>query len=240
MESASALPRPRPAIRAAAPLAITVVLAAVALAWDLAGLDLPAMLALGDARGFRLRGNWWLESVMHDGARRLALVAFLALAYLAWRPAGPLRRFDGRERAQMVAGTVLALAFTGLAKRSSLTSCPWDLAEFGGVATYVSHWQWGVADGGPGACFPGGHASAALAFVALATPGLVAPAGTPKRRFAWLALAVALAAGLALGAAQTLRGAHYPSHTLWTALACWGAAWASHALVFYKRGQFPR
>lgn len=235
MESAPALPRPRPALRAGAPVAVTLALAAIALAWDASGLDLPFMRALGDARGFPLRGSWWLETVMHDGARRLALAAFVLLAFLAWRPAGPMRLFGGRERAQMVAGTLLALAFTGLAKRASLSSCPWDLADFGGIATYVSHWQWGVADGGPGACFPGGHASAALAFVALATPGLVAPAGSPKRRFAWLALAASLGGGLALGFAQTLRGAHFPSHTLWSALACWGAAWASHALLVGRK-----
>ena len=28
-------------------------------------------------------------------------------------------------------------------------------------------------------------------------------------------------AGLLFGGAQTLRGAHYPSHSLWTAWLCW-------------------
>lgn len=35
-----------------------------------------------------------------------------------------------------------------------------------------------------------------------------------------LALAVC-AVGLLFGYAQLLRGAHYPSHTLWTAWLCW-------------------
>ena len=34
----------------------------------------------------------------------------------------------------------------------------------------------------------------------------------------------ALAAGLLLGLAQQVRGAHYMSHTLWTAWFCWAAA----------------
>lgn len=34
----------------------------------------------------------------------------------------------------------------------------------------------------------------------------------------------ALWGGLALGVTQTLRGAHFSSHTLWTALVCWGVA----------------
>ena len=41
----------------------------------------------------------------------------------------------------------------------------------------------------------------------------------PALARAWL-LAVLLA-GLAFGAAQMLRGAHYASHTLWTAWFCW-------------------
>lgn len=43
------------------------------------------------------------------------------------------------------------------------------------------------------------------------------PAALPAR--AWL-LAVVLA-GLLFGGAQFLRGAHAPSHTLWTAWLCW-------------------
>ena len=35
----------------------------------------------------------------------------------------------------------------------------------------------------------------------------------------WLVLALVL--GLILGIAQQLRGAHYMSHTLWTAWICW-------------------
>ena len=42
-----------------------------------------------------------------------------------------------------------------------------ELAEFGGVAQHVSHWSLGVLDGGPGHCFPSGHASSAFAFFAL-------------------------------------------------------------------------
>ena len=36
-------------------------------------------------------------------------------------------------------------------------------------------------------------------------------------------LAVSLAAVLSMGLAQQMRGAHYMSHTLWTAWLCWTA-----------------
>jgi len=42
-------------------------------------------------------------------------------------------------------------------------------------------------------------------------------------------LAAALAAGLVLGVAQQLRGAHFMSHTLWSAWLCWVVAWGIDA-----------
>ena len=35
----------------------------------------------------------------------------------------------------------------------------------------------------------------------------------------------ALLAGLALGLAQQMRGAHFMSHTLWSAWLCWTCCW---------------
>ncbi len=49
----------------------------------------------------------------------------------------------------------------------------------------------------------------------------------PRAARAWLA--AALLAGLAFGGTQYLRGAHYPSHTLWTAWLCWLISWLALA-----------
>jgi len=116
-----------------------------------------------------------------------------------------------------------ALAVTAL-KAASQTSCPWALADFGGVAHYASHWAF-QADGGSGHCFPAGHASSGFSFVA----GYFAFRRTaPQIARRWLI--AALAAGLALGLAQQWRGAHFMSHTLWSAAACWGVAWLLDAV----------
>jgi membrane-associated PAP2 superfamily phosphatase len=104
------------------------------------------------------------------------------------------------------------------------------LQEFGGKAWYVSHWTWGTRDGGAGHCFPAGHASSALAFIALALPWLFSGQASLRRRGQWLLLLV-LVLGLVFGLAQTLRGAHYPSHTLWTIWICWTVALVNR-LVF--------
>ena len=197
----------------------------LALAWDATGWDLAVMRLWGDAQGFALRHQPWLSGVAHDGTRRALVWVWVAwLLLLAWGR-GPVREWAGRERLAVALGTVLALLVVNLIKRASLTSCPWDLAEFGGPAQYVSHWVLGVADGGGAHCFPGGHASSALAFVAAALPLLSRPERT---RQGLLLLGALLLGGAWLGAVQTVRGAHYPSHTLWTMVICYavgGATW---------------
>jgi membrane-associated PAP2 superfamily phosphatase len=78
----------------------------------------------------------------------------------------------------------------------ALSLLAWDLSEFGRSARHVSHWAFGVNDGGPGRCFPSGHASAAFSLFSVA---------------------------------QTVRGAHYPSHSMWTAWVCF----ATSALLWH-------
>ncbi len=193
---------------------------AAVLAWDLSGADLPLARLAGDSHGFSLRTHWLAAGVLHDGARHLAWLLALVLCVLAAWPLGPWRRLPWRRRVQLAAVPLFASALVALLKTSSSTSCPWDLAAFGGVARHVPHWQWFAADGGPGRCFPAGHASTGFAFAG----GWFAWHDTaPALANAWLAMA--LCAGLALGIAQQLRGAHFMSHTLWTAWICWMAGW---------------
>ena len=199
------------------------------LLWDATGLDLWVMAQLGSPQGFALQHNWWLETVLHQQARQLAWLVLAALALMVWRPLGFFRRMPRHQRTEMLLGVLLALVLISIGKHFSLTSCPWDLRLFGGVAEYSSHWAWGVADGGAGKCFPGGHASAALAFLAMPL-SLLASNHAGDRRIGWLGLAMVLGVGAVLGTAQTLRGAHYPSHTLWTGLVCWTAALFNHLI----------
>jgi membrane-associated PAP2 superfamily phosphatase len=44
----------------------------------------------------------------------------------------------------------------------------------------------------------------------------------------WLLVAVCI--GFILGISQQMRGAHFMSHTLWTAWLCWTVGWLSHLL----------
>lgn len=200
--------------------------------WDASGLDMPLARWAGSAQGFAWRSAPALVLWLHEVPRALSMLLIGLLAAGTVWPWGFLRRMARRDRVQLVASVLGAIALTTLVKRWSHTSCPWDLAEFGGVARHVSHWAWGVRDGGPGHCFPAGHASAALGFGA---GWFVLRRAAPRWATPWLA--AALAAGLLLGLAQQVRGAHYMSHTLWSAWIGWSLGLVVECLVTARRGR---
>jgi membrane-associated PAP2 superfamily phosphatase len=189
--------------------------------WDASGLDLPLARAFGTAQGFAWRDQPTVVLLLHELPRAMSGVLLLALIAGVFKPWGFLRRMAAPQRRQLVISILAAMAVVSLFKRASFTSCPWDLAEFGGVARYVSHWALGLRDEGPGHCFPAGHASAAFAYVA---GWFALRRGAPGIARVWLPMALGL--GLLLGVAQQARGAHYMSHTLWTAWICWAVGLA--------------
>lgn len=207
-------------------LAYTLLSLLLILAWDFGGMDMALAHWFGGPDGFPRRDLWLYSTVLHEGARRLSWLLVLGLSLAVWWPVGVLRRLDRWQRLQLVVSILLCLALVVAIKRISSTSCPWDLAEFGGVARHVSHWRFGVPDGGGAHCFPAGHASAGFAFIG---GYFVLADRAPRAARLWLA--AALGAGLVLGVSQQMRGAHFMSHTLWTGWLCWTVAWACHSLV---------
>lgn len=224
-----ALPTPSP-LRDALPIGAALL---GLVAWDFAGLDLPLTRVFGTPAGFAWREHWLTAGLMHDGVRVAAWLVFGLLLLMVWRPLPFARAVGRRDRVWWVA-TILACAMLiPLLKRASWTSCPWSLVEFGGSAAhYVPHWAIGERDGGPGGCFPSGHASAAFSFLA---GWFVLRRDTPGVARAWLA--VTLLVGLACAWGQMMRGAHYPSHSMWTGWICWALTAASfHATRSWREG----
>ncbi len=201
---------------------VTLLALALLLAWDASGLDLATARLFGSASGFAWRDSWWASTLLHDGGRIAAWLVLAAVmaAALHRAPAGTPSRL---RRWRWVGVMLLCVLLVPALKRVSLTSCPYELAEFGGFARHLSHWRWGAADGGPGHCFPSGHAVSAFAFF-----GLYFLWRDHDPRRAGLLLASVIGAGLLLGGAQLARGAHYPSHTLWTAWLCWAVCVAAY------------
>ena len=196
------------------------------LVWDYSSLDLAMARWFGAAGGFALQSHWLRRNVLHDDVRPWPWVLELFLLVGMFAPVGSLARLPMARRVQLALTTLAALLAVSTLKLHSHTSCPWDLQAFGGVATHVSHWAWGVRDGGSGGCFPAGHASAGFAFVG----GFFAfRQALPRTARRWLA--GAMLAGLVFGLAQQVRGAHYMSHTFWTAWLCWSVAAGVDAAV---------
>lgn len=201
----------------------TLLALAALLLWDASRLDLPLDQWFGDASGFPWRQHWLTASVLHEGGRRLAAVIVLGLLInVAWPLGAAARRLPRADRVWWLLATLACMALIPLLKGASLRSCPWDLQEFGGHARWVSHWAWGVADGGPGRCFPSGHASAAFGFF---SGYFVLRQCAPRAARVWLGAVLLL--GLFYSGAQLARGAHHPSHSAWTAWICWSLSAAS-------------
>lgn len=202
--------------------------------WDLSGADhlLSSLIASSDA-GFPWRSHPLLVNVFHEGGRLLAVATLVFLVIDAWRAHQAGRLPSGRDRFVAIALVLSCMVIVSIAKRWSLTSCPWDILDFGGLVPYVPHWQLDRADGGPGHCFPSGHASAAFAFL----PVVFLWRRHDPQQARWILWAVLLC-GTAFGVAQVLRGAHYVSHVLWTAWICWAVsalAMARYDVVQHRR-----
>jgi membrane-associated PAP2 superfamily phosphatase len=172
-------------------------------------------------RVFPLTNQWFLKTVLHDGARAISVLAALALVGLAVTScvARQLRTVRAHREALLfiAIATLGAAAIVGALKHFSSHACPWDLAVFGGSAIY--HPLLGAHATGHdiAGCFPAAHPVAGYAWLAVGFA--VYPAA---RRRAWQAWAVALAVGTVFGGVQMVRGAHFLSHVLWSAWVVWG------------------
>ena len=153
-------------------------------------------------RGFPLRDAWVLAVPGHTGLKWL-MVSFWLLCVAS---GGALRR--GAVYMAVIAAVVVAL------KYYSPVSCPWDLLEFGG------------RDPDTGRCLPAAHPVSGFALF-----GLYLALRGEHPRAARYALAAAWIIGLLAGAVQVARGAHFPSHVLWTAWLAWAVTLALEAIV---------
>ena len=210
-----AAPTQSPALRRE--LALLLAALVVLAFWEWLGADLWLIRRYGTPEGFALQHHPVFSQGLHEGGRLLAWVMVAWLAWDAWalRWSGPPRRLRWAAIALVLMATAM---ITGL-KRLSATSCPWDTLEFGGQWPYVPHWLLQVHDGGPGHCFPSGHASAAFAFLLAWAVWRHFNAVIARRMLVML-----LVLGSLFAWVQMARGAHYLSHSLWTAWLCWAMA----------------
>ena len=181
-------------------------------------------LAHVDHEGSRFLRDQRGEVPGHDLAHALQGVGLRIDTRFGWRAWAvtwrwPEYRHARRPLAVLAVSVLLATSLVGWIKSWSNMDCPWDLLQYGGHRPYVGLWEARPAALGHNRCFPGGHASAGYAWMALVFFFL---AVRPSWR--WLGLATGVVMGLVFGVSQQLRGAHFLSHDVWAALLCWSVA----------------
>lgn len=169
-----------------------------------------------DAREF------WGRLFFYTGPKVVLVIAGVAALVLAfgrtrWRKA--LSRPPVRRRDLLVFVAVLATgpALIALGKATTNIYFPSQITRYGGKVAYVKLFERfapGDRPAKPGEGFPAGHASGGFALLALAGLGRA-------RRWRTRGVWIGMAAGSLMGGYQMLKGAHYLSHTLVTALVCW-------------------
>ncbi|HET9025373.1 MAG TPA: phosphatase PAP2 family protein [Burkholderiaceae bacterium] len=167
-------------------------------------------------RNFPLREHFLTSRVSHDGVKIASALVFAWILASMWRPIGLLSRLDRVRRVYLFIAAAACLVVVASLKRGSALHCPWGLLEFGGSHAYLRLFET-IPDGWQrGSCFPAGHALSALAYIG----GYFAWRDV-DRRIARTWLTIVLVAGAWAGVSQQLRGAHFLSHTLWSAWLTW-------------------
>ena len=196
------------------------VIAALLLAMETTGIDTVVSNWFFDpvAGVFPLRYNNILEIVGHQWTKQLVIVLACSVigAYLL---SFLLQGLKPQRRLLLFLSLAMTLAPLAVVvlKAISFRHCPWSLQEYGGFAPHLS-----LFDAGPpgmllGHCFPSGHASTGFCLLAFYFAGLA----LGNRRLALAGLWGGFAAGLLLGMARVVQGAHFLSHNLWSGLVCW-------------------
>jgi membrane-associated PAP2 superfamily phosphatase len=187
--------------------------------------------------------KWLIDSkdaiprlLFYTGPKRLLLMTGLLLGIACFLPLRIRQRYlpdDGSRRQWLVVLATLASAPLLISSLKAITHvfCPYELVRYGGREDYQPTFKRYVKEDRPGRFgrgFPAGHASGGFALLSLA--GL----GASRRLRAW-GLTIGLSAGTLMGGYQILKGAHFLSHTIVTALVCWLVFLGWHHLVVASR-----
>ncbi|WP_338770567.1 phosphatase PAP2 family protein [Massilia sp. METH4] len=186
-------------------------------------------LALADAvfdhaaHHFPMQHAWLAERFNHVILKSLlSALGGSAVALALWDAVRPRPGWSDATRVGMRVVAISAVAVPlviSLLKQFSTSHCPWDLQRYGGSEPYVRLLEWMPSGVAAGHCMPGGHASSALWLISIAA------FWWPHSRAKGIAVGLSmLIFGLAVGWIQQLRGAHFLTHTLWS-------AWIACALV---------
>ena len=165
---------------------------------------------------------WLLDKIIHKGGRSIVAIWFVVIL-VATLLAYITKALNKNQRLALfytvVASTLSILIISGL-KQIAMLPCPWDVQGMGGELPYrYLHQLFSSRETGL-QCFPAGHASGGYALFSLYFAAQIWRSGNPSPVSRYWLLPAVLIGGL-FGIGQQLRGAHFLSHDLTTALLCW-------------------
>ncbi len=166
---------------------------------------------------FPWRHAWFFDALLHHGLKAVSVAGGLIAAGAALAGAfGLWPQWPRRNALAAALGMLLIPLGTTLLKQLTHRHCPWDLLPFGGFVPYTSLLSGAPAGIAAGQCFPAGHASGG--FVWMVWGVMLRPL---QPRVARRALGAGLALGGVMGLGRMAQGAHFLSHTLWSAWFAW-------------------
>lgn len=191
---------------------------------------------------FPLRDEFLYSDVLHSGLKYFSVFAWLLLLLTC-----TLRLCIARTRKVTLASwspsliavlhyilvsTLLCASMVAWLKSQSAHSCPWDLTPFGGQFDFFYLGAEPLIQGigsGPGQCFPSGHASVGWMWIGVLL--IATPVEGAARQLVLLLKCAVLALSLTVSVTQVLRGAHFASHVLMTAVVCWSIGALTYQLL---------
>lgn len=160
---------------------------------------------------------WLTQEILHDGAHDVIIFIFamLVVFFIATLFNNRLKQYR-RTAGFILLASLSGMILVGILKDTTHLYTPWNLKEFGGLYPNIRLFD-PVPENLPvGHAFPAGHASGGYALLSF-----YFAARQRQHRYVRHFLYGALAAGLLLGVAQQIRGAHMISHDLFTLAICW-------------------
>ncbi|WP_139116583.1 phosphatase PAP2 family protein [Terasakiispira papahanaumokuakeensis] len=179
--------------------------------------------------------HWITQEVIHIGGKWLSIgmgLTVLVGGLLAWR--SPEYRHWQRPLAYLFLATASSVLLISLLKGITHLACPWDFSRYGGTIAWINRWHHWQPQGNI-RCFPAGHASAGYAWLSLYFVAI-----GHSKHWRWVGLAIGLSLGLIFGFAQQLRGAHFLSHDLTTAVLCWSVSLIWFRILLWPSSEKPK
>lgn len=165
--------------------------------------------------------SFWPRLFFYTGPKFLIILSavtfFLALGSPRFMAVVFRNRFRKIDLWIVLATLAIAPSLVAWSKATTNVHCPYDIQRYGGREPYVKVCEPIPSSHSPksrGRGFPAGHASGGYALLSLA--GL-----SSTRRGRWIGLGIGMLFGTVMGSYQMLKGAHFLSHTLVTAVFCW-------------------